>query len=347
MRIFLKNNFNCCSFTNFKSQGTKNLLAITATTVALAALALLGTQYAVLGFLVIGSIYLINKNKNHHLVALSSAKFHGTSLGTLYIMSKLKEADKNCLLPFGDLASKEIPCFVGEHGSGIKDNGINLKGSSWSSSHSVARSYATAKFECSGGGRRTIKDHESLLEGLIEEYQKSYIQKMFAFFNYGKEAFDWRRRALAVCVARSHDDQKFQKELAPNLTLWAKAVIEDIQTRSDKELVVKTVDAAEKFIQSLTKPLYLSAGDDEDRALFNDFTPIIFASTAVREDEAFQPGDSEYIVKRPMKLGTEIQYILTERSAVERVTKHIADQGLAKKVHVVALEILDNFKDFK
>lgn len=274
-----------------------------------------------------------------------NAKFHGTAFCTLFIMGKLSGQAKHSLIPFGKLATSGFPCFVGECAKGV--TGINKRGTSWTSCASTAKSYATAQFGFGSGGERYgIKASRSDLQGLIREYF-DFNSKKFSMFTYNQDSLYWERYLLSVRRLRHFDDDAFQKEFAADLRKWAETVIEHQQESLTSEFEMHKLRAEEmvkysnQFIAELTIPIDPLAKNERDRQHLSDTTPIVFVSKNITEEEAYQKGDSEYVVERFMTLGRDIDYILTTEEHIPRVTKYLSDQELADRVRVFSLSILD------
>lgn len=296
---------------------------------------------------------------------LKHSKYHGTIFSTLFMMGKMPGDDKHALVHFGKLQALKIPCFAGECNNGIQDNHVNTRGSSWSSSFWTSQSYATASFGClSGGSRFGIERSQKLLRDNISGYY-SYCQEL----NSKKESSlkdaefyicvpsendqtDWYRLELSIRRLRFLDDQGFQKGYTPDLIKWADVAIDicnntikrnsinprlpEILREHHKETEMTKIEFLEKFKKSLSEPLQNDIiQNSQDRVAVLDTTPIIFGSFSVSESECLE-NSSEYCVSRPMKLGRDISYIMTDTDAsVEKIRTYLSSQGFGQTLSVL------------
>lgn len=259
--------------------------------------------------------------------------FHGTAFCTLYIMAQMKEPS---LLSYGDLSSQAIPCFVGECQRGIHTTGVNHHGTSWTSDFEAATRYAKAYFKAApGAARHTLEDSKELIESIISaaNYPSDSVQ-----FYYPREEYEWEKRILAIRRLRAYDDTHFQSTYQEQLAQWCitvrkrlNAYLED-PSQSAQAQGRQLLACYDKFIETMNKKLTFSAITPAARAHLNDQTPIIFEMHDPEECTAFERG--EYLVKSPVRLGTQIKTIHTDSKSVQKVEQFLADnhvQGISVK----------------
>lgn len=296
----------------------------------------------------------IRKSVTQILKIFQNSKFHGTVFSTLFVMGKLQGTDRHSLIPFGNLAEKKIPCFAGECFKGINlTGGCNRKGTSWTKYLSLAKDYAMGDFSFSfGGSRFTIKRSRDIIQEYLEEFKK-YINRPegeYYYFHFPKDDIQWPRILLSVQRLRVLNDEEFQKELADDLVIFLKEIIiynnQDRVKNNDEYKDYyefksdQNIEYANILIKTITDPIeHPLVTCQEEREAAQDMTPIVLVSP-LTEDEL---DGTEYIIKRPLKLGKDIPVIATSnKDDLEKVKKYVKDQALTEKVSVVSFWELKN-----
>jgi hypothetical protein len=275
---------------------------------------------------------------------LAASKFHGTVFSTLFIMSKMPGDDKHAVVHYGKLQALKIPCFAGECSRGI--SGVNLRGSSWSASIHTSISYATYEFSLfSGGSRFTIERSREILRRLINDvsvYERT--KKSYDLYNPDPDDLSaWNRYELSIRRLRFLDDGAFQKEYSEKLKKWVESSIALCTERSqnleelpqNKKRNLDTIPLLKEFEKVISEPLenHLIKNEQDCQGI-TDMTPVIFGSFSVSQKEQLGKSD-EYCVERSMKLGREIQYMMTDTDAsVEKIRSYLNREGLGEKISV-------------
>ena len=275
---------------------------------------------------------------------------HGTTFSTLHLIGKQEGNDYNCLIPFGELAKKMIPCFAGECYRGISDNGVNQRSISGICIYKViiAIDYACAsshKFDA-----KKIKD---------EFMEIIYLHKnhLFRFFENSiptlssappdaTNTYDgfWNKMMLKLQQIRAWDEVDFQNDLRSGLINWIDDVIVYHRNRgqiSCSEDKYKVILEKMKNIRCYLDKSQEYQLTEEDRNAIKKNHPIVFLSNLYPPNHNYD--DSELHICERMQLGVDIRWIATTQEAINDVQNHLKMQGLENKVNVITIEALKEF----
>jgi len=264
---------------------------------------------------------------------------HGTTFSTLYMMGKQTGDDAHCLVPFGQLAKKNIPCFAGECFRGLMDGGHNYTYSSWTSleGSKVAESYS----------KHFLFDPQKIkkkFQEIITDCDRESSDRMVPYSIETHTAY-WNQMILQLRQYRAWDEESFQHDLEPGLQRWIGRVIKYFEANGQKHFVEEAFTPALEKMKKLQKeisnpPIFQAEPQDKEHIL--NAYPVVFI-TSISLPDSYLSG--EYLFSRKMKLGRDIQWIATDLPHVEELQEYLRQKNLTRRVSVISFETLKEMRE--